>query len=110
LDDGFTEAGGHSILIARLAQKLQAARMGWCRSGPLLVTCKHGAEVANRPRTLQQARKAFAAPVKPGETNAERDEGAAEVLSIRYFTTLQVLFATLLYRRSSCLRRRARLD
>src|ERR1700730_14232051 len=27
LDDGFAEAGGHSILIARLAQKLQAA--GW---------------------------------------------------------------------------------
>ena len=27
LDDGFVEAGGHSILIARLAQQLQAA--GW---------------------------------------------------------------------------------
>jgi non-ribosomal peptide synthetase-like protein len=96
LDDGFTEAGGHSILIARLAQKLQAA--GWMVPvRALLGDCNTVRKVANRPRTLQQARKAFAAPVKPGETNAERDEGAAEVLSIRYFTTLQVLFATLLY-------------
>ena len=37
LDDGFAEAGGHSILIARLAQncKLQD---GWCRSGRCSVT------------------------------------------------------------------------
>ena len=32
LDDGFVEAGGHSITIAQLAQKLQAA--GWMVSGP----------------------------------------------------------------------------
>ena len=32
LDDGFAEAGGHSILIARLAQKLQTA--GWVVHGP----------------------------------------------------------------------------
>jgi amino acid adenylation domain-containing protein len=96
LDDGFTEAGGHSILIARLAQKLQAA--GWMVPvRALLGDCNTVRKVANRPRTLEQASKASAAPVKFSETRAKRDEGAAEVLSIRYFTTLQVLFATLLY-------------
>ncbi|MGA7162354.1 MAG: phosphopantetheine-binding protein, partial [Pseudolabrys sp.] len=96
LDDGFTEAGGHSILIARLAQKLQAA--GWMVPvRALLGDCNTVRKVANRPRTFEQASKASAAPVKLSETCAKRDEGAAEVLSIRYFTTLQVLFATLLY-------------
>jgi non-ribosomal peptide synthetase-like protein len=96
LDDGFVEAGGHSILIARLAQKLQAA--GWVvQVRDLLSDCNTARKVANRPRTLHQASKAFTAPVKSDENSAERDEAAAEVLSIGYFTTLQVLFATLLY-------------
>ena len=96
LDDGFAEAGGHSILIARLAQKLQAA--GWMVPvRALLSDCNTVRKIANRPRTLQQASEASAAPVKSEETTAERDEGAADVLSIRYFTSLQVLFATLLY-------------
>ena len=47
---------------------------------------------------LQQSSKAYTAPVKSDENSAERDEAAAEVLSIRYFTTLQVLFAALLPR------------
>ena len=96
LDDGFAEAGGHSILIARLAQKLQAA--GWVvQVRALLSDCNTARKVANRPRVLQQASKAFTALVKSDENSAERDEAAAEVLSIGYFTTLQVLFATLLY-------------
>ena len=93
LDDGFAEAGGHSILIARLAQKLQAA--GWVVPvRALLSDCNTARKVANCPRALQQA---FAAPMQSDENRAERDEAAAEVLSIGYFTTLQVLFATLLY-------------
>ena len=96
LDDGFAEAGGHSILIARLAQKLQAA--GWVvQVRALLSDCNTARKVANRPRVLQQASKAFTALVKSDENSAERDEAAAEVLSIGYFTTLQVLFAILLY-------------
>ena len=96
LDDGFAEAGGHSILIARLAQKLQAA--GWVVPvRALLSDCNTARKVASRPRALQQASKASAAPVKSGENSAERDEAAAEVLSIGYFTTLQVLFAIFLY-------------
>ena len=96
LDDGFVEAGGHSIGIARLAQQLQAA--GWAVSVRALLTdCNTARKVANRPRTLQQVSKASTTPVKSDEISAERDEAAAEVLSIGYFTTLQVLFAILLY-------------
>ena len=96
LDDGFAEAGGHSILIARLAQKLQSA--GWVVPvRALLSDCNTARKVANRPRALRQASKAFTASVKSGENSAERDEAAAEVLSIGYFTTLQVLFAIFLY-------------
>jgi hypothetical protein len=36
-------------------------------------------------------------PVTTGESGEERDEAAAEVLSIGYFTTLQILLATILY-------------
>ena len=94
LDDGFAEAGGHSILIARLAQKLQAA--GWVVPvRALLSDCNTARKVANR--ALQQASKAFTAPVKSDENSAERDEAAVEVLSIGYFTTLQVIFAIFLY-------------
>ena len=60
LDDGFAEAGGHSILIARLAQKLQAA--GWVvQVRALLSDCNTARKVANRPRALQQASR----PLRP---------------------------------------------
>jgi non-ribosomal peptide synthetase-like protein len=96
LDDGFADAGGHSILIARLAQRLQAA--GWVVPvRALLSDCNTVRKVANRPRVLQQASNAPTAPVKSDENSAERDEAAAEVLSVGYFTTLQVLFTILLY-------------
>ena len=93
LDDGFAEAGGHSILIARLAQKLQAA--GWVvQVRALLSDCNTARKVANRPRALQQV---LTVPVNSDENSAECDEAAAGVLSIGYFTTLQILFAILLY-------------
>src|SRR5207342_1276533 len=82
LDDGFAEAGGHSILIARLAQKLQSA--GWVVPvRALLSDCNTARKVASRPRAARQASWAFAASVKSGEPGVARDEAAAEVLSIR---------------------------
>jgi non-ribosomal peptide synthetase-like protein len=96
LDDGFAEAGGHSILIARLAQQLQAA--GWAVPvRALLSDCNTARKVASRPRALQPQSLPAAVPVKSGENSADRDAAAAEVLSIEYFTTLQVLFAMVLY-------------
>lgn len=95
LDDGFAEAGGHSILIARLAQRLQAA--GWVVSvRALLSDCNTARKVASRPRALQQVAKT-ASPVKFKESDVKRDEAAAETLSVGYFTTLQVLFGFFLY-------------
>jgi len=96
LDDGFVETGGHSILIARLAQQLQAS--GW--SVPvraLLSDCNTARKVASCPRSLREAPKATIVPVESDENTAEHDQTAAVVLSIEYFTALQVLFAILVY-------------
>jgi non-ribosomal peptide synthetase-like protein len=96
LDDGFVEAGAHSIGIARLAQRLQAA--GWVVSvRALLSECDTARKLAARPRALHQTSAPPTIPVRPDESVAKRDEAAAEVLSIGTFTTLQVLLATVLY-------------
>ena len=91
-----SNSGGHSIAIARLAQKLHAA--GWVVPvRALLSDCNTARKVANCPRALNQTTHAITALVKSDEICAESDEAAAEVLSIGYFTTLQVLFAIVLY-------------
>ncbi len=96
LDDCFAEAGGHSIAIARLSQKLQVA--GWVVPvRALLSDCDTARKVASRTRQLQPSSKDTATPVKSDEQSTERDEAAAEALSIGYFTTQQALFALLLY-------------
>ena len=95
-DDGFAEAGGHSIVIARLALSLQAG--GWPVSVRALLTdCNTARKVAARARQVRAT--AAAAPVA---TNAARpiiarEETDAKVLSVERFTILQILFATLLY-------------
>src|SRR5207342_1038167 len=62
LDDGFVEAGGHSITIAQLAQRLQAA--GWMVSvRALLSDCNTARLVANRMRVDQQAPKIQPSPI-----------------------------------------------
>jgi non-ribosomal peptide synthetase-like protein len=95
-DDVFADNGGHSIVIARLAQRLQAA--GWVVPvRALLSYCDTPRKVTNRPRDLQQASEAPTAAAKSDRNCTERDETAARVLSIRYFTILQVLFLSLLY-------------
>jgi len=96
LDDGFTEAGGHSIVIARLAQRLQAA--GWLVPvRALLSDCNTARKIAARPRASRQASNAAVTPVM-AEMNCDgRDEAAAAVLSVTSFTILQVLFAVFLY-------------
>ena len=95
-DDVFADNGGHSIVIARLAQRLQAA--GWVVPvRALLSDCDTPRKVANRPRELQQASEAPTAAAKSDRSRTERDETAARVLSVRYFTILQVLFLSVLY-------------
>jgi non-ribosomal peptide synthetase-like protein len=96
LDDGFIEAGGHSILIARLAQQLQAA--GWAVPvRALLGDCNTARKVAGRPRAARQEEKPGTASVNPTAINVAHEGPAEKALPIRYFTTLQALFAILLY-------------
>lgn len=93
-DDGFVEAGGHSIAIARLAQRLHAA--GWSISVRALLTdCNTPRKVASRARQVTTAAASQIA-ARPAE-RAGRDEQAADVLSVGTFTALQVLFALFLY-------------
>jgi non-ribosomal peptide synthetase-like protein len=95
-DDGFAQAGGHSLLIARLAQQLQSA--GWVVSvRALLSDCNTARKVASRPRTREQPCKASSASLQLDQEMVENDKAAEELLSIGSFTALQVLFATLLY-------------
>jgi acetyltransferase-like isoleucine patch superfamily enzyme len=94
LDDEFALSGGHSIAIARLAQKLHAA--GWPVSvRALLSDCNTARKVANHPRKAEAAVASRKARPKPD--GPIRDEAAAEVLTVRRFTTLQILFSLFQY-------------
>ncbi|WP_334150826.1 non-ribosomal peptide synthetase [Hyphomicrobium sp.] len=95
-DDGFTEAGAHSIVIARLARNLQAA--GWAVSvRDLLSDCNTARKVAQRARQARPPTARRAEAARSWQTTAGRDEQAARILSVGSFTTLQVLFALLFY-------------
>jgi non-ribosomal peptide synthetase-like protein len=95
-DDVFADNGGHSILIAELALRLQVA--GWkVTVRDLLTDCNTARRVAALPRALREASESPAAAVQADRSRSERDEAAAEVLSISHFTTLQALFLLLLY-------------
>lgn len=95
-DDVFADNGGHSIVIAQLAQRLQAA--GWAVPvRALLSDCDTARKVASRQQALQQEPLLPTATGTPGPGGARRDEKAARVLSVGHFTTLQFLFLLLLY-------------
>ena len=95
-DDAFADHGGHSIVIAQLAQRLHVD--GWEVSvRALLSDCNTARKVADHPRQHQQASTAHTTTEKTNRNPIERDEAAAQVLSVEYFTTLQVLFLALLY-------------
>ena len=95
-DEGFAEVGGHSIVIARLARRLQAA--GWAVSvRALLSDCNTARKVANRMRQVRSPTAAATVAAETAQTCSARDESAAKVLSVGRFTILQFLFATLLY-------------
>ena len=93
-DDGFARAGGDSITIARLAQRLQAA--GWAvQVRDLLGDCDTARKVAARPRAPWPAPDA-----PPPSARCDGSHAAPEgdpVLSVGVFTALQALFALALY-------------
>ncbi len=93
-DDAFAKSGGHSINIARLAQRLQAS--GWQVSVRALLSEYNSArKIAQLPRIPISS-----APIAPRQAAPRRavDQNSAdgEVLSVTLFTTLQVLFALFL--------------
>jgi len=95
-DSVFVDHGGHSIVIARLAQRLQAA--GWVVPvRALLSDCDTARKVAYRSRQLPQPSKAPVTAAQNCIKNTRRDEPAAKVFSPGYFTVLQLLFLWLLY-------------
>jgi non-ribosomal peptide synthetase-like protein len=95
-DDAFRDNGGHSIVIARLAQRLQAA--GWgVPVRALLSNCDTARKVANRQAEFQPAPGPSTTAANPDKHRNKRDEKSAKVFSVGYFTTLQVLFLLLLY-------------
>ncbi len=95
LDDEFALSGGHSIAIARLAQKLQGA--GW-QIGVRELLSDHNTvrKIVTRPRAGSLSDPPASSPASDIDP-IPRDEAAARVLSVRTFTTLQILFALLLY-------------
>ena len=95
-DDGFAEAGAHSIVIARLAQRLQAD--GWPVTVRALLSDSNTVrKVASRGRQQQQAAPTPTQTADASRQIAQRDQPAAEVLPVGYFTLLQILFAFFLY-------------
>jgi len=95
-DDAFADHGGHSILIAQLAQRLRVA--GWTVPVRALLTdCDTARKVASFPKELGRDAEVPGAGGRSGPSRDERDEAAAQVLSIGYFTTLQILFLSVLY-------------
>ena len=95
-NDVFVDHGGHSIVMAQLAQKLQSA--GW--SVPvraLLSDCNTARKVAAYPRQSKQSTSEVKAASAPERNSAVRDEAAARLLSVGYFTVLQALLLFLLY-------------
>ena len=95
-DDAFAEAGAHSIVIARLAQRLKTA--GWAVSvRALLSDCNTARKIANRMLKLQSPTATAMVVENSARISAARDESAAKIMSVGRFTTLQILFAILLY-------------
>jgi len=95
-DDEFVDHGGHSIVIARLAQRLQVE--GWVVPvRALLSDCGTARKVAERTRQEQKTAEVPAVAMTGSYSRGERDEAAARVLSVGLFTTLQVLFLLLLF-------------
>ncbi|MEZ5900016.1 MAG: AMP-binding protein [Hyphomicrobiaceae bacterium] len=93
-DDEFARSGGHSIVIARLALKLQSA--GWTIPVRALMSdCNTPRKVAQRPRQASQA-AAPTIPAKAIERQSPSGSATDNALPVAVFTALQLAFALLL--------------
>lgn len=95
-DDAFADHGGHSIVIAQLAQRLQAA--GWpVPVRALLSDCDTPRKVAACSPEPQQPSRSPVLVAEPAQERIAGDAEAAKILSTGSFTLLQLLFLALLY-------------
>ncbi len=95
-DDCFADHGGHSILIAQLAQRLREA--GWSISvRALLSDCDTALKIAERAKELDLPADNVNETAGRDERGTKRDEAAARVLSVADFTLRQVLFLLVFY-------------
>jgi len=95
-DDTFADVGGHSIIIARLAQRLHASgRPVSVRA--LLSECNTARKVAERKPAVLSKLEPSSNPVRPKNLANMPDAKAAQVLPIGLFTLLQIVFVLILY-------------
>jgi len=95
-DSVFADHGGHSIVIARLAQQLHAS--GWdVTVRALLSDCDTARKVAAHVRQHPRAPNAEESIAQAGASNAPHSESSTQVLPVGVFTGLQLLFLWLLY-------------
>lgn len=95
-DDTFADVGGHSIIIARLAQRLHASgRPVSVRA--LLSECNTARKVAERKPAIPSKLESSSNPVRPKNLANLPDAKAAQVLPIGLFTLLQIVFVLILY-------------
>ncbi|MGI9364316.1 MAG: AMP-binding protein, partial [Rhizobiaceae bacterium] len=95
-DDVFANNGGHSIVIARLAQRLHAA--GWSIPVRALLTdCDTPRKIAARPRQTESSDTQGSPPLREEVSERPHDHQSFPVYSVTRFTMLQFAFLLLLY-------------
>ncbi len=101
-NDSFAESGGHSIIIARLVQRLRSE--GWpVTVRDLLSDCNTAAKVAakgairgNEPQDEDSPAEQIPT-ASHHDAGVRRDEKAARVLGFGWFTVFQLVFLLILY-------------
>lgn len=92
-DDRFADHGGHSIVIARLAQRLRGA--GWSVPvGALLSDCDTARKIAERPKEPAESAPAAVRSVRNAHMG---EEHAEQVLTVAAFTLWQALLSAFLF-------------
>ena len=95
-DDAFADVGGHSIVIARLAQRLHASgRPVTVRA--LLSECNTARKIAERLPVAMPDREITSNPVRSENPTNMLDAKAAKVLPVGFFTLLQMVFVLIVY-------------
>ena len=95
-DSVFADNGGHSIVIAQLAQQLHAA--GWdVTVRALLSDCDTAHKIATHVQQYPRTRARAPSTAVADTNRVKRDDPATKVLTAKVFTGLQLLFLWLLY-------------